>query len=68
MVLVVVLLDPPGAAAKVGPAREAAPDAVDGELGDRLAAGGQGWEVCVVLLGPHAPGQRAELQTAVPGC
>jgi hypothetical protein len=67
MVPVVVLPDPPGAATEVGPTHEAAPDAVDRELGDQLAARGQGQEVCVVLLGPHAPGQHAELQTAVPG-
>jgi hypothetical protein len=34
MVLVVVLPDPLGVTTEVGPAREAAPDMVDGELGD----------------------------------
>lgn len=67
MVLVVVLPDPPGTATEVGPAGAAAPDAVGGQLGDALAAGREGREVGVVLLGPHAPGQCEELQATVPG-
>jgi hypothetical protein len=44
MVLVVVLPDPPGTAAEVGPAGAAAPDAVGGQLGGcaRCQAGGAG--------------------------
>jgi hypothetical protein len=67
MVLVVVLPDPPGTAAKVGPVGAAAPDTVGGQLGDALTARQEGWEVSVVLPGPHAPGQREELQATVTG-
>jgi hypothetical protein len=42
MVLVVVLLDLLGTAAKVGPTGTAALDAVGGQLGDALAAGWEG--------------------------
>ncbi|EAW22031.1 uncharacterized protein NFIA_024100 [Aspergillus fischeri NRRL 181] len=67
MVLVVVLPDPPGAAAEVGPTHAAAPDAVGRQLGDGFAARGQRWEVGVVLPGPHALGEGEELQATVPG-
>jgi hypothetical protein len=61
MVLVVVLLDPPGTAAKVGPTGTTVPDVVGGQLGDALAARREGWEVSVVLPGPHTSGQCKEL-------
>jgi hypothetical protein len=42
MVLVVVLLDPPGTAAEVGPIDAIALDAVGGQLGDTLTTGQEG--------------------------
>jgi hypothetical protein len=67
MVLVVVLPDLLGTAAKIGPTGAAALDAVGGQLGDALTAGQEGQEVSVVLLGLHTLGQCEELQAMVLG-